>query len=154
MRYLLSHEFNFTIYKTKNQGFYISKHFQRGQQNHSAVYDKTNAMQCSLSEPIWPGGCPRTQELCQDLPDDCAPDPAAAAPAAGLLPPHGGAVVAGWCWLVTSGLHAGECRQCGEWSGTGGCQAQVPVCPAASPPSLYTASSLPSPAACTHTAGL
>ena len=73
--------------------------------------------------------CQLTQELCQDLPDDCAPDPAAAAPAAGLLPPHGGAVVAGWCWLVTSGLHAGECRQCGEWSGTGGCQAQVPSVP-------------------------
>ena len=49
--------------------------------------------------------CQLTQELCQELPDDCTPDPAAAAPAAGLLPPHGGAV-SGWCWLVTSGLHA------------------------------------------------
>ena len=59
MRYLLPREFNFTIYKAINQGFYISKHCQRGQQNHSAVNDKTNSMQCSLSEAIWPGGCPR-----------------------------------------------------------------------------------------------
>ena len=57
MRYLLSRQFNFTIYKTINQGFYISKHCQRSQQNHSAVNYKTNSMQCSLSEPIWPGGC-------------------------------------------------------------------------------------------------
>ena len=56
MRYLLSREFNFTIYKTINQGFYISKHCQRGQQNHSAVNYKTNSMQCSLREP---GGCRR-----------------------------------------------------------------------------------------------
>ena len=57
----MSHEFNFTIDKTINQGFYISKHCQRGQHNkttvHSTVNDKTNSMQCSLSEPIWPGGC-------------------------------------------------------------------------------------------------